>query len=130
MIVNAVDDPPNATAFFGGIIRRGDVTVALSSGGRAPGLTALLRQAVDALLPPDIDAWVDAAADARVAWRRQGVPMEQRRHLLLETLNRLDDGGSERTRPTERAVGAPERTGQAEPSVGRVVLDPASEAPV
>lgn len=93
VIVNAVDDPPNASAFFGGVVRRGGVTVAISSGGRAPGLTALLRQAVDALLPLDIDGWVDAASRARDDWRRRRVPMHERTHLLLATLNRLHPNG-------------------------------------
>jgi uroporphyrin-III C-methyltransferase / precorrin-2 dehydrogenase / sirohydrochlorin ferrochelatase len=38
LFVNAVDDPPNATAYLGGIVRRGDVTFAISTGGRAPAL--------------------------------------------------------------------------------------------
>jgi uroporphyrin-III C-methyltransferase/precorrin-2 dehydrogenase/sirohydrochlorin ferrochelatase len=87
--VNAVDDPPNATAYLGGVVRRADVTVAISTGGRAPALAGLLREAVDELLPSDLDAWLEAADEARRGWKRDGVPMEQRRPLLLETLNRL-----------------------------------------
>src|SRR6187549_316955 len=42
--VNAVDDPPNATAYLGGVVRKSDVTVAISTGGRAPALAGLLRE--------------------------------------------------------------------------------------
>ena len=87
--VNAVDDPPNATAYLGGVVRRSDVTVAISTGGRAPALAGLLREAIDAWLPGDLDAWLEAADEARRGWKRDGVPMEQRRPMLLETLNRL-----------------------------------------
>ena len=87
--VNAVDDPPNATAYLGGVVRRSDVTVAISTGGRAPALAGLLREAIDAWLPSDLDAWLEAADEARLGWKRDGVPMEQRRPMLLETLNRL-----------------------------------------
>lgn len=87
--VNAVDDPPNATAYLGGVVRRSDVTVAISTGGRAPALAGLLREAIDAWLPGDLDAWLAAADEARREWKRDGVPMEQRRPMLLETLNRL-----------------------------------------
>ena len=87
--VNAVDDPPNATAYLGGVVRRSDVTVAISTGGRAPALAGLLREAIDAWLPSDLDAWLEAADEARREWKRDGVPMEQRRPMLLETLNRL-----------------------------------------
>jgi uroporphyrin-III C-methyltransferase/precorrin-2 dehydrogenase/sirohydrochlorin ferrochelatase len=89
VFVNAVDDPAHATAYLGGIIRRADVAVAISTGGRAPGLAGLLREAIEALLPDDLDAWVAAAEKARRQWKQDGVPMEQRRPLLLETLVRL-----------------------------------------
>jgi uroporphyrin-III C-methyltransferase/precorrin-2 dehydrogenase/sirohydrochlorin ferrochelatase len=87
--VNAVDDPPNATAYLGGVVRRSDVTIAISTGGRAPALAGLLREAIDAWLPHGLDAWLEAADEARRGWKRDGVPMERRRPMLLETLNRL-----------------------------------------
>jgi uroporphyrin-III C-methyltransferase / precorrin-2 dehydrogenase / sirohydrochlorin ferrochelatase len=89
VFVNAVDDPAHATAYLGGVIRRDGVTVAISTEGRAPALAGLLREALDAWLPGDLDEWLSAADGARRAWREQGVPMERRRPQLLETLNRL-----------------------------------------
>ena len=89
LFVNAVDDPVHATAYLGSIVRRDDVTVAISTGGRAPALAALLREALDAWLPHDIDTWMAAADEARRQWKERGVPMDRRRPLLLETLNRL-----------------------------------------
>jgi siroheme synthase-like protein len=89
IFVNAVDDPANATAFLSGVVRRGGVTIAISTEGRAPGLTALLRQAIENVLPLDVARWVDEAQRRRAEWRRDGVPMESRRPLLLEVLNRL-----------------------------------------
>ena len=89
LFVNAVDDPAHATAYLGSIVRRDDVTVAISTGGRAPALAALLREALEAWLPQDLDTWMAAADDARRQWKEAGVPMERRRPLLLETLNRL-----------------------------------------
>lgn len=89
IFVNAVDDPPNATAYFGGVVRRGGITLAISSDGAAPALTALLRQALDVLLPRDTNLWVATARRARADWRQRGIPIDARRPLLLETLNRL-----------------------------------------
>jgi uroporphyrin-III C-methyltransferase/precorrin-2 dehydrogenase/sirohydrochlorin ferrochelatase len=89
IFVNAVDDPANASAFLSGVVRRDGVTLAISTGGAAPGLTALLRQALDRVLPDDLAAWVDLAHSQRAAWRRDGVPMEQRRPLLLQALNQM-----------------------------------------
>jgi siroheme synthase-like protein len=89
LFVNAVDDPANATAFLSGVVRRDGVTVAISTSGAAPALTALLREGLDALLPRDLASWVWQARAARVAWRRDGVPMEARKPRLLEALNAL-----------------------------------------
>jgi uroporphyrin-III C-methyltransferase/precorrin-2 dehydrogenase/sirohydrochlorin ferrochelatase len=89
LFVNAVDDPAHATAYAGGVVRRDGVTIAISTDGRAPALAGLLREALDAWLPGDLDQWMTAADEARRAWKRDAVPMQRRRPLLLETLNRL-----------------------------------------
>jgi uroporphyrin-III C-methyltransferase/precorrin-2 dehydrogenase/sirohydrochlorin ferrochelatase len=87
--VNAVDDPPNATAYLGGVVHRSGVTLAISTGGRAPALAGLLREGLDVMLPNDLDAWLSTADAARQQWKADAVPMERRRPLLLEALNRL-----------------------------------------
>ena len=100
VFVNAVDDPRHATAFLGSVVRRASVTIAISTDGRAPALAGLLREALDAWLPREIDAWLKASDEARRAWREQRVPMEQRRPQLLETLNRLYEEKSQIPNPT------------------------------
>lgn len=91
VFVNAVDDPAHATAYLGGVVRRGDVAVAISTAGRAPALAGLLREAIEALVPADIGAWMAAADEARRQWKRDGVAMDQRRPMLLRVLNELYD---------------------------------------
>ena len=102
--VNAVDDPKHATAYLGGVVRRDGVTVAISTGGRAPALAGLLREAVDAWLPDDLDQWLSAADAARRRWKAQSVPMERRRPQLLETLNRLYEDQASGVRAQESVV--------------------------
>jgi siroheme synthase-like protein len=89
VFVNAVDDPANATAFLSGVVRRDGVTLAISTSGAAPGLTALLREALDVVLPRDLGAWIEEARRQRSNWKRDGVPMSKRRPLLLEALNKI-----------------------------------------
>lgn len=89
LFVNVVDDPRHATAYAGAVVRKGGVMFVISTGGHAPGLAALLRQALDAVLPEDLDAWLHEAGRARRGWIDRGIPMAARRPLLLDVLNGL-----------------------------------------
>jgi siroheme synthase-like protein len=94
LFVNAVDDSDAASAYLGGIVRRGEATVAISTGGRAPALAGLLREALERLLPDSLNDWVTFAERLRERWRAEGIPMEERRPLLLRALNqRYGDTG-------------------------------------
>jgi uroporphyrin-III C-methyltransferase/precorrin-2 dehydrogenase/sirohydrochlorin ferrochelatase len=97
VFVNAVDDPDHASAYLGGVVRRAGVTIAVSTNGRAPALAGLLREAIDAWLPMDLDRWMSAADGIRAEWRRVGVPMEDRRPQLLDVLNELYENAGRRT---------------------------------
>jgi siroheme synthase-like protein len=97
IFVNAADDPPHATAYLSGVVERGGITIAISTEGLAPGLTGLLREALDEVLPTDVASWVDEARRERAAWRRDQVPLDARRPLLLDALNRLYDKSEGRT---------------------------------
>ena len=89
IFVNAVDDPPNASAYLGGVIRRAGVTIAISTSGEAPALAGVLREAIDALLPADLERWSKCARSLRAGWKERGVPMAERRPLLIEALKDL-----------------------------------------
>jgi uroporphyrin-III C-methyltransferase / precorrin-2 dehydrogenase / sirohydrochlorin ferrochelatase len=89
--VNAVDDPPAASAFAGGVLRRAGLTIAISTSGQAPAFAGLLREALEAVIPEEIEAWIDEARAQRRSWKAEGVPFERRRPLLLRALNRLYD---------------------------------------
>lgn len=89
IFVVAVDHPDVCSAYAGGVIRRGDVAVSISTNGRAPALAGLLREALDAVLPEDLDRWMEVADQARADWRARKVPMSERRPLLFAALERL-----------------------------------------
>lgn len=89
LFVNAVDDVEHATAYAGAVLRRDGVTVAISTDGEAPALAGLLREALDGVLPRDLEAWSICARDERARWLSARVPMESRRPLLLDALVRL-----------------------------------------
>jgi len=89
LFVNAVDDKGSASAFLGGVVRKGPVTLAISTGGNAPALAGLLREALEAVLPGDVAGWTRLANELREQHKRDGVPLGERRPLLLQALNDL-----------------------------------------
>jgi uroporphyrin-III C-methyltransferase/precorrin-2 dehydrogenase/sirohydrochlorin ferrochelatase len=89
IFVNAVDDVESASAYAGAVVRRAGVTIAISTEGDAPALAGLVREALEALLPDDLDQWMDSARAARREWLERKVPMAERRPLLLDALNAL-----------------------------------------
>jgi siroheme synthase-like protein len=91
IFVNAVDDIENASAYAGAVLRRAGVTIALSTDGEAPALAGLLREALEAVLPEDLEAWMTCARESRQRWLAERVPMEERRPLLLDALTKLYD---------------------------------------
>jgi uroporphyrin-III C-methyltransferase / precorrin-2 dehydrogenase / sirohydrochlorin ferrochelatase len=89
VFVNAVDDTDSATAYLGGVFRKGGVTVAVSTDGRAPALAGLLREALQALLPDELESWAEVAQQLRTHWKADAVAIARRRPLLLRALNEL-----------------------------------------
>jgi uroporphyrin-III C-methyltransferase/precorrin-2 dehydrogenase/sirohydrochlorin ferrochelatase len=89
IFVNAVDDPAHASAYLGGVVRKQGVTLAISTGGRAPALAGLLREGLEAILPDDVGQWLGVSDRAREIWKREQVPMTSRRPSLLQAINSL-----------------------------------------
>jgi siroheme synthase-like protein len=84
VFVIAVDDLANTSAISPAVVRRGPVTVAISSGGEAPALTRLLREIIEQLLPED--RYVEIARDLRQRWKRDARPMHSRFAELVDAL--------------------------------------------
>jgi uroporphyrin-III C-methyltransferase / precorrin-2 dehydrogenase / sirohydrochlorin ferrochelatase len=106
LFVNAVDDLEPASAYLGGVVKKSGLILAISTGGGAPALAGLLREALERVIPDDIAAWLETAREERVRWRAAGVPMAERRPLLLRALNELY-ARRDRPKPTPVCVEVP-----------------------
>jgi siroheme synthase-like protein len=84
VFVVAVDDPANASAYSGAVIRRSPFTIAISSSGATPALTRLLREVIEHVLPED--SWVEHAKELRAKWIASGTPTGQRFADLVREL--------------------------------------------
>lgn len=92
IFVNAVDDRAAASAYTGGVLRKGGATVAISTEGQTPALAGLLREGLELLIPQDLEAWTAQARELRQQWKSGRIPINRRRPLLLDALNRLYSG--------------------------------------
>ena len=82
---NSVDDIPNCDFYFGSVVRRGDLQVAISTAGESPALAQRLRREIDEQLPQDLGPWLAELG----ALRREVLathPRGEERKLLLHEL--------------------------------------------
>jgi precorrin-2 dehydrogenase/sirohydrochlorin ferrochelatase len=69
VLLNVEDDIARSDFHSPAVVRRGDLTVAISTGGKSPGLAAAIRRQVDACFGPEWAARLDHAAALRSRWR-------------------------------------------------------------
>lgn len=82
---NSVDDIPNCDFYFGSVVSRGDLQIAISTAGESPALAQRLRREIDEQLPEDLGSWLAEIGELR----RQVLathPRGEKRRLLLHDL--------------------------------------------
>ena len=65
ILVNSVDDPPQCDFYFGSVIERGRLQVAISTAGQSPAVAQRLRREIDEQLPSDLGVWLDELGSLR-----------------------------------------------------------------
>ena len=88
VICNAVDDPPNCDFYFGSVVARGDLQIAISTAGESPALAQRLRREIDAQLPADLGPWLAELGGLRREIRTAAPAGEARNQLLHELAHR------------------------------------------
>jgi siroheme synthase-like protein len=73
---NSADDPANCSFTLMSLVRRGDVVVAIGTGGRSPALAAELKRRLAAELGPEYETVVELLAEAREELHAQGLSTE------------------------------------------------------
>lgn len=82
LLCNSVDDPPNCDFYFGSVVRRNDLQIAISTAGKSPAVSQRLRKEIDALLPADAGDWLDAIAQIRAEILGAFPPGDERKQRL------------------------------------------------
>jgi siroheme synthase-like protein len=71
--VNSADDPTNCDFILPSVLRRGDLTVAVSSGGHSPALARTIREELEKYFTQEYEQLARLAAEARNELRKQSL---------------------------------------------------------
>ncbi len=71
ILCNAVDDISNCHFYYGSIVQRGDLQIAISTNGKSPALAQRLRKELEQQYPPDYADWLEHLGTEREKLRAQ-----------------------------------------------------------
>ena len=89
--VNAADDPAHCDFILPSVLRRGDLAVAVSSGGHSPALARAIREELELYFTGEYQLLAKLAAEVRDELRQRsiGVPFESWRKGLSGEVRQL-----------------------------------------
>jgi uroporphyrin-III C-methyltransferase/precorrin-2 dehydrogenase/sirohydrochlorin ferrochelatase len=85
---NSVDDIPNCDFFFGSVVSRGDLQIAISTAGESPAFAQRLRREIDEQLPADLGPWLAGLGQLRRDVLATHPRSDERKMLLHELAHR------------------------------------------
>ncbi len=85
---NSVDDIPNCDFFFGSVVSRGKLQIAISTAGESPAVAQRLRREIDAQLPEDLGPWLERVGELRRTVLEIHPRGEERKALLHQLAQR------------------------------------------
>ena len=88
ILSNSVDDIPNCDFYFGSVVSRGDLQIAISTGGQSPALAQHLRREIEEQLPADLGPWLVSLGQLRREVLETHPGGEARKSLLHQLAQR------------------------------------------
>ena len=88
ILCNAVDDPPNCDFYYPAVVRRGDLQIAISTGGQSPALAQRIRQELEKQFGAEYESWVATLGKQREELAATDLDPEVRKRILHELASR------------------------------------------
>ena len=79
---NAVDDIENCHFYYGSVVQRGDLQIAISTNGKSPALAQRLRQELEQQFGPEYEVWLEWLGAARELLRAADSGTENTKKML------------------------------------------------
>jgi precorrin-2 dehydrogenase / sirohydrochlorin ferrochelatase len=86
-LVNVVDDTPRCNFIAPSILRKGDLTIAISTSGKAPALAVRLKERFQRELGPEYERFLELAGELREPLARHIPDFETRKALWYELVD-------------------------------------------
>lgn len=86
-LCNVMDDTDHCNFIAGSVVRRGDLKVAISTGGHAPALAVRLRERLERELGPEYGSFLELAAELRPSIANRRTDFESRRALWYQLVD-------------------------------------------
>lgn len=84
VLCNAVDDIEHCHFYYGAVVQRGDLQIAISTNGKSPALAQRLRVEFEREFGPEYEVWLQWLGTAREALRASGPSTDSTKRLLHE----------------------------------------------
>jgi precorrin-2 dehydrogenase / sirohydrochlorin ferrochelatase len=88
VLCNVVDEPERCDFFYPAIVRRGPLQIAISTGGRSPGLARRLRTELERQFGPEYGEWVEYVGEMRKQTLSRQLDKDERDRLLDQIASR------------------------------------------
>jgi precorrin-2 dehydrogenase / sirohydrochlorin ferrochelatase len=82
VLCNVVDDPAHCDFYYGAIVRRGSLQIAISTGGQSPALAQRIRKQLEREFGSEYREWLEKIGAARRRLLAKPVSPARRRSLL------------------------------------------------
>jgi precorrin-2 dehydrogenase / sirohydrochlorin ferrochelatase len=82
VLCNVVDDPEHCDFYYGSVVRRGSLQIAISTGGHSPALAQRLRKQIEQEFGAEYEQWLEELAATRKRLLTKTLSTERRKLLL------------------------------------------------
>lgn len=87
--VNIVDNPELCTFIFPSLIKHGDLTIGICTGGKSPAMSKYIRKEIESILPDNIENIIDEMSTLREQLKKDVPNQKDRAELLKNKLAEL-----------------------------------------
>jgi precorrin-2 dehydrogenase / sirohydrochlorin ferrochelatase len=107
VLCNVVDDPEYCDFYYGAVVQRGDLQIAVSTNGQSPSLAQKLRQQLERQFGPGYARWVAELGETRKLVLASDLDPKRKRELLHSLASReaLKAALTEQAAKNEKAKG-------------------------